>query len=154
MSISKKLETFLKSNHVTYEVIDHPRAFTAQGTAKAEHVTGKEVAKVIIARSGDKDLMAVIPAHRMLSLTKLSTAVGGDNLTFEDEGKLGELFPDCELGAMPPFGKLYDLPCYVDESVLEFGDICFNGGNHNQSIRIKTDDFRRVAGAEFGDFTS
>jgi len=153
MSICKKLEEFLKGNHVSYEVVDHSRTFTAQGTAKVEHVSGKVMAKVVMVKAKDKDLMVVIPAHKMLDLAKVEAKAGKDHVRMEDESEFSSLFPDCEVGAMPPFGKLYKLPCYVDRLVLEHDDVYFNGGTHAQSVKISSDDFRRLAGAEVGDFT-
>jgi len=153
MTIVKKLEDFLKGNHVTYDVIDHARTFTAQGTAKVEHISGKNMAKVVMIKSDSQDLMVVIPAHRMLDLQKLTAKIGQENLRIEEENEFGSLFPDCELGAMPPIGKIYKLPCYVDRTLLEHEEIFFNGGNHAQSVKMKAEEFRRIAEAEVGDFT-
>jgi len=105
-------------------------------------------------KAGGRDIMAVVPANRMVSLSKLSAVLDTEDLSFDDEAELANLFPDCELGAMPAVGKPYDIPCYIDRSVLEGGEVCFNGGNHNQSVKLSAEDYQKIAGGEVGDFTT
>ena len=152
MSISKKLERFLDRHKVNYEIVSHPAAFTSCETAEAEHVSGREIAKIVMVKAGGRDVMTVIPGHCTLDLLKLSALLGAADLRIEEQKEFEELFGDCEAGAMPPFGKLYGLPCYADRS-LENGEfVYFNAGNHRESVRLAIEDFLRISKAEIGDF--
>ena len=106
MPILTKLKEFLDTNRVRYEVRSHRRAFTAQEVAAAEHVPGREMAKVVIVRKGDEHLMAVLPAPYHVDLEPLGKTVGRTDLRLATEVEFARLFPDCDLGAMPPLGNL------------------------------------------------
>ena len=153
MSIPKKLQKFLKKHKVSYEVLVHPEAYTSCEITEAEHVSGKEVAKVVMAKGEGEDAMFVVPSHHTLDLLKLKTALGTENIRIEEEREFQELFPDCEVGAMPPLGKLYHLPCFVDQSLKEGDSVTFNAGTHRESIQISTEDFLRIVKAQVGDFS-
>ena len=153
MSIPKKLTKFLKKHKVYYEVQVHPETFTALETAQAEHVPGRMFAKVVMAKAEGKDVVVVLPSTRNVDLFKLSSALGKLDVRIEDEVEFKDLFPDCEAGAMPPFGKVYGVPCYADESLWEGDDLYFNAGNHLETIKVTTADFFRVAKATKGDFS-
>lgn len=153
MSTPRKLERFLKKHHVQYEIIVHPTRYTSDETAEVEHVSGNCVAKVVVLKSKGKDVMVVLPASRSVDFLKISAWLGTQTVEMESEAEFEALFPDCEVGAMPPFGKLYHLPCYVDKSLKGTEEIVFNAGNHRESIKILTKDFFRVVNAEVGDFS-
>ena len=153
MAISKKLENFLELNNVRFEVIPHPKNYTALGTARVEHLPAQEVAKVVMVDLGEKPIMLVVPADRKVNFVKLSSLLNAPILNIEDEEEFMYLFPDCELGAMPPFGALYELPCYVDSTILEGEEICFNGGSHEEGVKISKHDFQKLGGFEVADFT-
>ena len=139
----QKLKEFLDSNGVRYTTISHSVAFTAQGIAAQTHIHGKELAKTVIVKTGDKMLMAVLPASYRVDLSLLSQVVTSPvELAIEDEfqGK----FPNCELGAMPPFGNLYDMDVFVDESLAEDEEIAFNAGTHRELVRLAYKDFERL----------
>lgn len=150
--IPSKLTKFLKRNKIYYQTVMHPPAFTSLETAEAEHVSSKALAKVVMARVGEKNVMLVLPASHTVDLLKLSNELGKLDVRIEEESEFKELFPDCETGAMPPFGRIYHLPCYVDKSLLTSREIYFNAGTHTDSIKIWTDDFRRIMKGHVKDF--
>ena len=143
MPILTKLREYLDANKIAYDVLEHSQAFTAQEIAAAQHVPGIEVAKVVMIRAGEKYLMAVLPAPYRVDLDQLGKAakLGGVRLATEEE--FADLFPQCEAGAMPPFGNLYGLDVWVDEILAKDPEIFFNAGNHKQMVRMKYADFAR-----------
>lgn len=143
--ITRKLESFLKTSKVSYEKIDHPETFTSQATAQIEHISGKQMAKVLIVKADEKDVMVMLPASCKLDLNKFREAVGAKKVRLESEQEFAPLFPDCEKGAMPPFGELYHLPLFADKSIAENDQIVFNGGSHHESIRMRYQDYEKTA---------
>lgn len=152
MPILTRLKEFLDANGVPYEVRSHPEAFTASAVAEAEHVPGKAVAKVVMVRSGRDFLMAVVPAPAKVDLVELRRATGKADLHLASEDEFAALFPQCEPGAMPPFGNLYRLPVWVDESLGKQREIVFNAGNHRQTVHMTYADFSRLAQPEVRSF--
>src|ERR1044071_7929757 len=122
----KKLKEFLDHNHVKYVSIQHSKAYTAQEVAASAHVPGKAMAKVVIVELDGEMAMAVLPANRKVVLQDLREVTGSDQLRFASEEKFQSRFPDCEIGAMPPFGNLYDMEVFAAESVAENEEIAFN----------------------------
>jgi Ala-tRNA(Pro) deacylase len=111
MPMNARVQGFLEGSHIPYEVLAHPLAFTAQGVAHASHVSGWQMAKVVVVRSSaGPSFMAVLPASCRLDLKHLETVSGWKGLTLVPEAEMHDAFPDCETGAMPPFGSLYGLP--------------------------------------------
>jgi len=141
--VLKKLKDYLDRHGVHYEVLTHREAFTAQELAAAMHVPGREMAKVVVVKSGDRYLMAVLPAHHRLDLEKLR-AITGRDVSLATEAEMASLFPDCEVGAMPPFGNLYQLEVYVDRSLSEDESIVFNAGTHHEAMRASYQDFAKL----------
>lgn len=140
----QKLKEFLDTNGVRYTTISHSIAFTAQGIAARTHIHGKELAKTVIVKTGDKMLMAVLPASYRIDLNLLSKVVAFPvELALENEFQ--SKFPNCELGAMPPFGNLYGMDVFVDESLAEDDEIAFNAGTHRELVRLAYKDFERLA---------
>lgn len=151
MSIPNRLLEFLNNRHVPYELLVHAKRFTAQELAEIEGVPGNQHAKVVMVKSDGMHRMTVLPSDRMVDLDKLEE-VSGKDWTIEDEDEFTELFPDCETGAMPPFGELYDLPMYIDKSLEDCDDIVFEAGTHTDAIRMKYRDYATVAHGEVADF--
>ena len=145
MPILTELREFLDKTGVHYEVLAHRQAFTAQEVAEAQHVKGRDVAKVVILRSGGDFMMAVLPAPFRVDLDRARSAVGKSDLTLATEQEFAGLFPHCEAGAMPPFGNLYNLPVYVDQTLTRDEHIVFNAGTHTQTVKMKYADFARLA---------
>ena len=144
MSISTRLKGFLDEKQIPYSVMTHTMAYTAQGAAATMQISGKELAKTVVLRTGEEMILAVLPAPNHVSLDKLAAEVG-KSVRLATEREFSRLFPDCELGAMPPFGSLYNLPVYVDESLAADEAIVFNAGTHRDAIRMRYDDFVRLA---------
>jgi len=144
MSISTRLKSFLDESQIPYSVVTHTTAYTAQGTAATLQISGKELAKSVVLWTGEEMILAVLPAPNHVRLDQLGAEVG-KSLRLATEQEFSSLFPDCELGAMPPFGSLYNLPAYVDESLAADEAIVFNAGTHHDAIRMRYDDFVRVA---------
>ena len=144
MPILTKLKEFLDANRIPYEVQSHRTAYTAQEVAAAEHVPGREMAKVVMVRDGGDYLMAVLPAPQHVDLERLGKSAGRSGLRLATEPQFARLFPGCEPGAMPPFGNLYGIPVWVDDSLSRDDEIAFNAGNHEQTVRMKYADFARL----------
>jgi Ala-tRNA(Pro) deacylase len=144
MPILAKLKNFLDANHVRYEVRSHRTAFTAQEVAAAEHIPGREMAKVVMVRDGADYVMTVLPAPHHLDLERLERATGRSGLRIATEEQFAGLFPGCVPGAMPPFGNLYGLPVWVDEALTRDDEIAFNAGNHEQTVHLRYADFARL----------
>jgi len=155
MSVPSRLKSFLDSNHVPYESMPHSTSYTAQGVAAVMQISGKEMAKTVVLRTGAKGedtILAVLPGPRHVRLDKLA-AVLGQPVRLATELEFSSLFPDCELGAMPPFGSLYNLPVLVDESLAKDVEIVFNAGTHHDAMRMRYDDFLQIAQPKVCAFT-
>ncbi len=140
-----RLEQYLRERGVAYESQHHPLAYTAQEVAASEHVPGKDLAKTVIVRADDDRLaMLVLPATRTIHLGKLATALGAGRARLAEEKEFGASFPDCEVGAMPPFGNLYGVPVYVDQSLAADERIVFRAGTHTDTMRVAYADFARL----------
>jgi Ala-tRNA(Pro) deacylase len=145
MAISEKLRLFLDQSHVPYNHTVHPLAYTAREVASAEHVPAREVAKTVVIWGDNGFAMLVIPANMVIDFQELRAAMGLTHVRLATETELGDLFPDCDLGAMPPFGTLYRMPVYMDTSLLRDEHIAFNAGTHRDVIHMKLEDYRRLA---------
>ena len=139
-----RLQDYLDANNVDYEVLAHQEVYTTQELAAIEHIRGKELAKVVILRSGSEFLMVVLPAPYHVDLDRARIATGRSDLSLATEQEFVNLFPNCEAGAMPPFGNLYDIPVWVDESLSRDEDIVFNACTHRTAIKMKYADFARL----------
>ena len=146
MNIPARLENYLAEKHVPYTRSTHRLAYSAQGVAAAQHVAGWTVAKTVILKTENQFLMVVLPAPMKVDLHLLSEQLPFSQLELADEWEFGRLFPDCQLGAMAPFGNLYGLPVYVEESLARQDEIVFNAGTHVDTIRMKYKDFDRLVG--------
>jgi Ala-tRNA(Pro) deacylase len=144
MTMSARLRDLLDEGNIRYRLMTHSPALTAQEGAATLHVPAKELAKTVVVRAGDETLLAVLPATCRISLKKLS-AVVGKAFRLATEQELGSLFPDCEVGAMPPFGQLCGLPVYVDEALANDVEIVFNAGTHREAIRMRYADYCGLA---------
>jgi Ala-tRNA(Pro) deacylase len=139
-----KLKEFLDKNNVKYVSITHSKAYTAQGIAAAAHISGKELAKtVMIAVDGDL-AMAVLPASETVNLDLLKSSLRVKKVELASERQFRDRFGDCELGAMPPFGNLYDMKVYVDETLTRDTEIAFNAGTHLELIKLAFTDFTNL----------
>ncbi len=140
----KKLKAFLDENNVKYVTIKHSPAYTSQEIASKSHVSGKEFAKTVIIKIEGKMAMTVLPASYQVDFNLLHEIFGTRKISLASEEEFKYLFPDCEVGAMPPFGNLYDMEVFVAETLSEDEDIAFNAGNHTEMIQLKYKDFERL----------
>jgi len=150
MEISRQLIDCLNENNVQYEILPHAEAMTAQRIAQAEHVKGRHQAKVVIVKAGDQHLMLVLPADHYVDLEKIERVVGKP-VSFDHENEFKSLFPDCVIGAMPPFGNLYGLPTYVDKSLSEQDYIVFEAGTHTDAIIMNYRDYENIVKPKVAD---
>lgn len=153
MSISIKLKGFLDDNGIKYDLITHSMAYTAQELANKMHVSGMEIAKVVIVKIDGRFAMAVMPAPHHVDIDRLREAAGAQRVELATEKEFQDLFPDCEVGAMPPFGNLYGLPIYVARPLEDDEYIVFNAGSHTEAIRMGYADFIRLTNPVVADFT-
>ncbi len=140
----QRLKEFLDKNNIKYVVISHSRAFTAAAIGAITHIPGKEIAKTVMVKLDGKLAMAVVPGSRSVDLNGLKTAVPAQTATIVPEPEFSDSFPDCEVGAMPPFGMLYELPVYVDEMLTRDEEIAFNAGSHRELVRMSYKDYERL----------
>lgn len=141
---SNKLKYFLDTNNIRYVVITHSRAFTADAVAALTHISGNEIAKTVMVKVDGKITMAVVPASRHVDLNALRSAAKAQNVVVVPELQFADIFPDCEVGAMSPFGTLYGIPVYVDDRLARDVEIAFNAGSHLELIRMQFADFKRL----------
>jgi len=141
---TQKLQDYLDQHDIQYVTISHSPAYTAQHIAALAHVPGNELAKTVIVKIDDKFAMAVLPASLRIDLRHLQEAIGADEVTLSSETEFKELFPDCEVGAMPPFGNLYDMGVYVAEQLTEDDEIAFNSGTHSELVKMSYHDFANL----------
>lgn len=147
MAVNNRLQSLLVQSRVEYELLPHREAFTAQEVAQTAHVRGRRVAKVVLVRAErDQYLMAVVPASEHVDLEMLAHVSGHKHLDLANEGEIIRVFPDCEPGAMPPFGNLYDTPIYLDECLAREDTIIFQAGNHHEVVRMPFEQYERLAG--------
>ena len=135
---------YLKRNSVQYEVIEHAPAFSAHEVAIVSHVPEKDLAKTLVVNTDGKYCMVVMPADHRLNDHLLNDVLKGKHIHLASEEDLQQIFPDCDVGAMPPFGNLYALPVYVDTTLANDEVIVFNACSHTRSIRLKMYDYLRL----------
>ena len=150
----KKLKEFLDSHQIKYVIIGHSPAYTAQEIAASAHVSGKELAKTVVVKIDDKLAMAVLPASYQVDFDLLQEAAGARQVDLATEEEFRNRFPECELGAMPPFGNLYEMEVYVAEGLAEDEEIAFNAGSHTELLRLAYDDFQRLVEPRVVKFSS
>ncbi len=150
----QKLKEFLDREGIKYISIIHSTAYTAQEVAASAHITGRELAKTIIVGLDGQMAMAVLPANRKIVLQDLREVTGSDQVKFASEEEFKQHFPDCETGAMPPFGNLYGMDVYVAEALTKNQDIAFNAGSHTEVIKLRYEDFERLVKPKVVSFTT
>jgi Ala-tRNA(Pro) deacylase len=139
-----KLRAFLDGHGVRYVSIQHSVAFTASEVAESVHVKGRDFAKTVIVKIGESMAMVVLPASRRIVLHDLREMLGSEELRLATEAEFKGAFPDCEVGAMPPFGNLYNMPVYVAAHLAEEREIVFNAGTHSEVMQLAYADFEQL----------
>ncbi len=153
MAILKKLLNYLENSKVDFECLTHHEAYTSQETAQAQHVSGKIFAKVVIFKTNGHFEMAVLPATHHVVTEKLKQITGDQECSLATESDLEELFPDCQVGAMPPFGNLYNLDVVVDEALAQSDYIVFGAGSHRDTVKMKYKDYAKLVQPKVGSFS-
>ena len=151
---ARKLKEFLDDHHVRYVTINHSPAFTAQEIAASAHIPGKELAKTVMVDIDGKLAMAVLPASLRVDLARLKGATGAEHVELARESEFADRFPECELGAMPPFGNLYDMEVFADVSLIEDEQIAFNTGTHSELVRLPYQAFVDLVHPKTGRFAT
>lgn len=141
---NKSLKEFLDNHHVKYISIMHSPGFTAQEVAATAHISGKQLAKVVMIKIGSKLGMMVLPANEHVNFKAIKEATGASSADLAKESEFKSKFPECEVGAMPPFGNLYGMPVYVSNHLCDFDQIIFNAGTHSELIKLAYRDFERL----------
>ena len=154
MQCKERLEAYLRDNQVAFQTQHHPEAFTAQEVAASEHVSGHRLAKVVMVHGGGDLVMTVLPAAARVDLERLGEVLRSDAVRLAEESEFAPRFPDCEAGAMPPFGNLYDVPVYVDESLGQQDTIVFEAGTHTDTVSMGFQDFNRLVRPHLASFAS
>lgn len=144
MDCKEKLVKYFHENGVEYTAVTHPTVYTAQEVAAVEKVPGRQFAKVTMVVADGKVVMLVLPASHRIDFSKLKAALPAKEARLAQETQFADLFPDCDTGAMPPFGPLYNVPMYVDTALTTDPEIVFNAGTHRETLRIKYADFARM----------
>lgn len=145
MAVAKRVKDYLDDQGIKYEIVTHTPAFTAQDVAAVSHISGHAVAKVVMIKMGDQFAMAVLPASRRLDMDALQIAMQSPiHPRLAQEREFEKIFPDCDLGAEPPFGNLYNIPVIVDLSLSEDPQIAFNAGSHRELLQIAWKDFAQL----------
>ncbi len=155
MSVSKRVRETLEESNIPFQICEHKLAYTAQEVAAVQHVPGKELAKTVILKVEDRYVMAVLPASYHVDLERFQWASGAEGVAevrLAHEEEFTAIFPDSEPGAMAPFGNLYDMPVYVDQTLEEDDEIVFNAGSHRETIRMSYPDYRKSAHPIVSDF--
>jgi len=140
----KKLKDFLDHHGVKYVSIAHSKAYTAQEIAAKTHIPGKDMAKTVMVRLDRKMAMAVLPASYNVDFHLLKKASGATEVELATETEFKDMFPECELGAMPPFGNLYGLEVFAAQTLAEDEEIVFNAGSHTELIKLAYTDFENL----------
>lgn len=140
----RKLRNFLDEHRIKYVVVSHSTAYTAQEEAALAHISGRELAKTIMIKIDGVMAMAVLPASDHIDFDLVREAVEAERVELAGEEEFQDLFPDCELGAMPPFGNLYNMEVYAAGTLAEDEEIAFNAGNHRELIKMAYRDFARL----------
>jgi len=149
-----RLKEFLDSHNVKYVIISHSVAYTSQSIAELTHIPGKELAKTVIAKIDGVLVMAVLPASSRVDLSRLARAAGANHALLASEQEFRDAFPDCEAGAMPPFGNLYGLRVFAEESLRQDKEIAFNAGSHRELLRMAWEDFEKLVRPEIAKFAT
>ena len=144
MECRDRLENYLRENQVRFEEQHHPRTVSAQEVAASEHVPGRMLAKTVMVLADGEMVMLALPAPYQVDLEKAAAALGVDEARLAQEEEFEDSFPDCEVGAMPPFGNLYGVPVYVEKTLAEDETMVFRSGTHTETMSVSYSDFERL----------
>lgn len=152
MKCQEQLEQYLRERKVGYQIQHHPQAYTAQQIAECEHISGKKVAKSVVVFADKTKALLVLPASQRVDLARVRSLLGTQEVHLGNEEDLRSLFPNCEVGAMPPFGNLYNLTVCVEHSLTIQEKIVFPIGTHTETMSLKYADFERLVKPTVAEF--
>ena len=152
MTCKERLEQYFRDNAVPYIAQSHPPAFTAPEVAALLHVPGKQVVKVVLVKAADRIVMCAVPANKHVDVRALATLLNAPDARLAHEEEFAPLFPDCLLGAMPPFGHLYGVPVYLDALLTDDPEIVFQAGTHTDTMKIRLSDYTRLVKPQVASF--
>lgn len=152
MTITQKVKNYLDKKHIGYQILQHSLAYTAMETAGSQHVPGKQLIKSVIVKADGKYIMCVLSSNHLINFDKLKKITKSKEAFLATETEVESLFPDCEVGAEPPFGELFGLEVIVDRAVSENEEIVFNAGTHTDAVKIKYQDFARLTKSKEANF--
>ena len=141
MPILKRLQSYLDTNKIPYEVVTHPKVYTAHDVAQTLDVPGKLVAKVVMVKADSYFVMSVLPSTWRVDLKRLRDVLEAREVRLAMEAEIANLFPDCQVGTMPPFGNLYGVEVYVDQLLTEDESIVFEAGTYVGAMKLQYKDF-------------
>jgi Ala-tRNA(Pro) deacylase len=154
MAARQRLEKYLHEEGVSFDIVTHSVAYTAQEVAAVQHTPGRKLAKVVLIDADGKLVMLVLPASYRIDFPKVKALLEAGKVRLAREEEFAGTFTDCEVGAMPPFGNLYGLPVYVDSSLTEAREIIFKVGSHTTSMKMSFSDYKRLVDPEIVDFSA
>lgn len=152
MAVTELVQEYLRQANVAYSVFPHTPAYTAQEEAAVTHISGRDWAKPVVFFADGEPIQAVVPADLVINLEQLLLLTGAERIRLATEEEIAALYPDCEPGAMPPLGPLYNQPVFVDVALAEEPQIVFNGGTHGDAVCMRYDDFAALARPVVGSF--
>lgn len=152
MAIAESIGNFLKRERVAYTTLAHQRAYTAQKEAEVAHVPGRNWAKTVVCFADDEPIQAVVPGDLLVDMERLRVLAGARAVRLATEDEIATLYPECEAGAMPPFGPLYGQRVFVDTTLVAEPEIVFNAGTHTDAIRMDYNNFADLAKPVVGAF--
>ena len=153
MAISERLTKLLKKEGIAFEHTTHPEAYTMQEVAAVEHERGRCLVKAVVVKADEGFILAGVPASSKVDLDALGKLVGAKETRLAEEHEFADLFPDCDVGAMPPIGNLYDLPLWLDTSFDTCDYVVFNAGTHTDTVKMSLEDFKKLASPQSGQIT-
>lgn len=142
--MNRQLYDFLERNQIHYTTVKHSPAYTSQETAELSHISAKELAKTVIIKVDGKLAMVVLPAHHKVNFNKMKKMTGARRVDLANESDFQSQFPDCELGAMPPFGNLYHMDVFVENDLTKDKEIAFNSGTHTELVKLSYNDYKKL----------
>ncbi len=140
MTIAKRLKAYLENADIPYELVSHPRTMTSAESAEAAHISGERLAKSVVIHHELGHLLAVVPSTHRIDLGTLQS-LAGTRLGLAAETEIGEIFADCDLGAVPPVGSAYGIDVVLEESLCDLPEVYFEGGDHRTLVRATGDAF-------------
>ncbi len=154
MSVPKNLKKFLDKNHASYQPLTHERVITTSEVAEVHHTPGREVIKSVVIKDNENYYLFILPSSKEVDFSRIRKILNSKSVDLASEEDFKEIFSDCELGAMPPFGELYGLKTYADEMLKEDANVLFNAGTHEDTVKMSFEDFNKCGHPIYANFAA